>query len=263
MRIKEFFSLLLLFAVLFPGVCFAEPAGPAAPAQEPSKVQASPAPPKSLAEELAGMKDLFVRNSTPEKVKDYEDAIQEIRGSGILDKAVKAGDKAPDFELPNLKGETTSLAGLLEKGPLILVWYRGGWCPYCSLELNAWQNVYSRLQKAGIGLAVVSPEVSEQGVLTGQRNYLSFEILTDAGNGAAKKYGLVYKIPDRLLGYLKGKLDFKNHYGDEAHEFPISATYVIDPQGQVRLAFLDPDWRNRAEPSRILQLLNVPPEART
>jgi len=128
-------------------------------APEPMAEAATPA---TLTEQLEARKDRFLEMAPPDRVAATTAAIEEIAASGILEKAIKKGDKAPDFTLPNAVGESVSLYEELEKGPVILTWYRGSWCPYCNLQLHDYQKSLETIAAANAQLMAVSPELPER-----------------------------------------------------------------------------------------------------
>lgn len=170
--------------------------------------------------------------------------------------AVSTGDPAPPFELPNAIGQTVRLADLLAQGPVVLAFYRGGWCPYCSLELKALQEALPALTEAGARLVAVSPQTPDATLSTREKKELQFDVLSDVGNAVAREYGLVFEVPADLVDAYRGfGIDLEGANGDATHELPMPATYVIGTDGTVRYAFVDPDYTKRAEPSDVLQAL--------
>lgn len=187
----------------------------------------------------------------------YAAGIQAVRDSGVTEKAVQVGQKAPDFELKNAKGETVKLSALLKQGAVVLTWYRGGWCPYCNITLAAMQKVLPEIQAAGAQLVALTPELPDKSLTTAEKNGLKFQVLTDLNHVVAKRYNVAFELtPDVAVRYKKhfNLLDFN---GAEAGDttLPLAATYIIDRDGVVRYAFLDADYRKRAEPSKIVAFL--------
>ena len=184
------------------------------------------------------------------------EATEELRKSGIIDKALKKGDKYIDFTLPNINGEKVSLSKKLKDGPIILTFYRGGWCPYCNIQLKAYQERIEDFKKAGGQLIAISPESIESANSTVKKNELQFEILTDNQNKEARKYGLVFKLSDKLKEvYLRFGLDLEKNQGNNSWELPIPATYIIDKSGKIVYSFLNVDYVQRAEPDEIINIL--------
>ena len=169
----------------------------------------------------------------------------------------EAGDAAPDFSLPDAVGNTVSLYELLRDGPVILAWYRGSWCPFCNLQLHAYQQALDEIHAAGAQLLAVSPELPDSTLTWKEKNELDFVVLSDVGNEVARRYGVVFRIPERIAGsYGKGGyVDLTEINGDDSLELPLAVTYVIGTDGVVEYAFLDTDWRKRAETSDVVDVV--------
>jgi peroxiredoxin len=197
------------------------------------------------------------KSKVPSKARmTMEQATEELRQSGIIGKALKKGQKFIDFELPNISGSKVKLSDELKKGPVVLTFYRGGWCPYCNLQLKAYQDHLDEFKKAGGQLIAVSPESMESANTTVKKNDIKFQILTDNLNKEARKYGLVFKLSDELKQvYLKAGLDVQKNQGNNSWEVPIPATYVINTDGEVVYSFLNVDYVKRAEPIDIIESL--------
>ncbi|MEL6330742.1 MAG: peroxiredoxin-like family protein [Planctomycetota bacterium] len=191
--------------------------------------------------------------ATPEDVrKIWEDGIEAVRDSGVTMQAKNVGDGAPEFELPDARGETVALASLLERGPVVLLWYRGGWCPYCNLTLRGYQEILPQLDDAGATLVAISPELPDNSLSTSEKNELSFTVLSDVGNTVAKEYGVVFEVTEAVHEKYNEFFQFDDWNGNDTGELPLAATYVIDTDGVIRWAFLDADYVARAEPADVL-----------
>jgi len=212
--------------------------------------------PKSLPpveKELNEYKRAFEKKVPADLVKTYEEGIELVRKSGVLEKAIKVGDKAPDFELPDATGKTVKLSELTANGPVVLTWYRGGWCPYCNIQLRGMQKLLPEMKAAGATLLALSPEKPDNSLSTAEKNKLEFIVLSDKSNTAARKFGVVYKLPEKVADSFKERIDLAKLNGDDSMELPLAATYVIDAEGKVRYAFIDADYRKRAEPKDVLE----------
>ncbi|GAL81599.1 peroxiredoxin [Algibacter lectus] len=126
---------------------------------------------------------------TKEKNQIYADGITSVVNSGILDKALNVGDKAPNFTLNNALNQPVSLYNTLENGPVVLTWYRGGWCPYCNITLHHLQEHLPEFKKAGATLLALTPELPDNSLNTSEKNNLEFTVLSDIGNTVGKTYG--------------------------------------------------------------------------
>lgn len=206
----------------------------------------------SVAQDLDTLKQSFAKKADPDKARDFQRGIDELAASGILESAVNVGDKAPNFLLPDMDGTQVSLEELLKKGPVVLVWYRGGWCPYCNLHLKALQKSLPDFKSAGAQLVAISPEQPDKVSITQKKQALGFEVLSDMGNRVAKSYGVVFTLPDYVAERYSTFFDIKDYNGDESQTLPLAAAYVINPEGVITYAFLDADYKRRAEPATLL-----------
>ncbi|MEM9542696.1 MAG: peroxiredoxin-like family protein [Cyanobacteria bacterium P01_E01_bin.42] len=210
----------------------------------------------SLTQDLA---DLLAQNRTkqPEDVKAImAKTDRDLAESGIVDRALKEGDTAPDFSLPNVKNQFVTLQDLLKQGAIVLSFYRGGWCPYCNMELRGLQKALPEIQALGATLVAVSPETPDNSLSTAEKNELTFEVLSDEGNKIAREFGLVFTVPEELRPVYEGfGIDLPAHNGDTTFELPIPATYVIGSDGQIIHAFVNTDYTKRLDPEVIIAAL--------
>jgi peroxiredoxin len=207
----------------------------------------------TLQSQLADFKAGFKTRATPERVATMEAATAQLRSSGIEQAALAVGQRAPQISLPNAKGEQIDLAKLWQQGPLILVFYRGGWCPYCNLELRAWQQLLPEVKAKGAQLVAISPQTPDNSLSTREKNELAFEVLSDSDLHAANGFGIAFDMPQELIDlYSSVGHDLPQTNGNGRWALPVPATYVIDREGIIRYANVDADYRNRAEPSDVL-----------
>ncbi len=176
--------------------------------------------------------------------------------------SVNIGDKAPDFELPNADGKVRKLYEMLKAGPVVLSFYRGGWCPYCNDQLFAYQQILPEFQELGAELVAISPEKPRSAQDTMSKNELEFEVLSDQGNVVARAYDLIWLLPEEkregFSGWLKketGKT-LSEFNGIDNYELPIPATYVIAQDGTIAYVFKDEDYKKRAKVEDILKALD-------
>jgi peroxiredoxin len=174
----------------------------------------------------------------------------------VAARAVQTGDLAPDFTLPNAKGEKVTLSTLLAKAPVVLTFYRGGWCPYCNLHLRAYQKALPEIRAAGGQLVAVSPELPDKSLTTAEKNALEFEVLSDLKGEAGRAYRLFFDLSDELRQlYAASGNDLSKWNADGEWHLPMPATYVIGQDGRVKFAFVDAEYRNRAEPANLIAAL--------
>lgn len=183
-------------------------------------------------------------------------ATRELIESGLAGRALKAGDVAPGFTLNDPDGAPISSADLLAKGPLVVSFYRGVWCPYCNMELQALQAVLPEFRKAGASLVAVSPQNPVNSRKSVRNNGLDFPILSDPHNDVAAKFGLRFELPDYLVELYKSlKNDLPNFNGDDSWTLPMPGRFVIGQDGVIRYAEVNPDYTRRPEPEEMLPVL--------
>lgn len=174
----------------------------------------------------------------------------------IAEGALPKGQRVPEFELPDADGKLVTLASRLERGPVVLTFYRGGWCPYCNIALRALQSCLPEIKQHGGSLIAVSPELPDQSLSTREKLKLGFDVLSDRDNVVARQFGLVYRVSDaarqRLLGLGRNLVA---HNGNESWELPITGTYVINPNRVIEFAHIDADYRSRLDPALLVNIL--------
>ena len=188
--------------------------------------------------------------------RDNDRLVRGLIKAGAGDGALKVGDRVPDFMLPNAEGRLVQSSELLGGGPVVLSFYRGVWCPYCSAELNALAAVSPRLRKAGATVVAITPEVGGVALKTKTERELDFEILCDIDNGLAMDFGLMFRIPEDIQsGYEKFNVRLPLIYGNDSWMLPIPATYVIAKDHTIAQAYVNPEYRERYDPANLLDLV--------
>lgn len=200
-----------------------------------------------LQAKLRHKQEQFQKNADADTRRVYEQGIETLARNQVGAAAPAVGEPAPNFTLPAASGKQVELAKLLKQGPVVLMWYRGGWCPYCNIQLRTYQQVLPRFEKLGAQLVAISPELPDKSLSTRQKNELAFHVLSDVGNQVAAKYDIAYTLPQPVQDKFQGKLDLAAFNGDESATLPLSATFVIAPDGTVAYRFIDADYRKRAE----------------
>jgi len=209
----------------------------------------------SLKSKLDEKKAGFELKADDNRKRVYQEGITAVDNAGIVSTAKQVGDKAPNFTLNNALGKSVELNDYLKKGKVILTWYRGGWCPYCNLTLSQLQQELPNFKANGATLIALTPELPDNSISTAEKNELAFEVLSDVGNKVAHEYGIVFELIEELAVMYNAGFAMNAHNGDESNELPLAATYIIDESGEIIYAFLDIDYRNRAEPSELVKLL--------
>jgi peroxiredoxin len=211
----------------------------------------------SLQEKLDAFKaDFEGKKAPPEVVAVMHKATADLIASGQADRALKAGWRAPKFALPDAHGVEVRSTDLLAKGPLVLTFYRGVWCPYCNMDLQAIEAAAAEIRALGASLVAISPQTAPNRRKSERENALSFPILSDHGNSVANEFGLRYRLPDDLIAVYKGfGNDLAVGNGEESWTLPMPARYVIGTDGVIAYAEVNPDYTRRPDPSELLPVL--------
>lgn len=185
-----------------------------------------------------------------------ERATEELIASGASDRALQVGDLAPAFTLNDPDGHKVASSELLARGPLVISFYRGVWCPYCNMELQALEAARPEYEAAGASLIAISPQREANSRRSQRENKLGFPILSDPGNQVAAAFGLRFALPDYLVDLyrqLGNNLPLVN--GDDSWTLPMPARFVLSPQGRVLYREVNPDYTQRPEPEALLAVL--------
>jgi peroxiredoxin len=210
----------------------------------------------SLEQTLAGLRDKFAKILPNGATAIMEGHIESLRKSGAVDQILKPGTKAPAFTLKNQHGEDISSVELIKHGPLVVSFTRGSWCPFCSAEAHALNEVYDEFRQAGVELVVLSPQSPDRARKQATAGKLKFNLLVDKDNAIGKAFGLVYTFPENLKNVYRDVLKLNIQAINEANcwQLPIPARFVIDGNGVIRDVKADPDYRYRPEPSEVFDI---------
>ncbi|WP_316233281.1 peroxiredoxin-like family protein [Bradyrhizobium sp. SZCCHNPS2010] len=215
----------------------------------------------SLQSKLDAFKADFEAGKPPYKVpyaviETMHRATAELIASGAAQRALKAGDELPAFMLSDPEGNKVSSDDLLSKGPLVISFYRGVWCPYCNMELQALQEALPQFKELGASLVAISPQNPVNSRKSVRQNNLSFPILSDPHNDVAAAFGLRFEMPDYLIDLYKSlKNDLPAFNGDPSWTLPMPARFVVGQDGVVLYAEVNPDYTRRPEPEDMLPAL--------
>ena len=169
---------------------------------------------------------------------------------------LRVGDKAVDFTMTDQNGKSIQLNELLGKGPVILKWYRGGWCPYCNLELKSFAEHYEAITRQGASLVAISPELPDKAGETAAENNVQFSIISDTDNQLGKKYDLVYTLDKATATRYESSFQLSAYNGNTKAEVPLPATYIVDTDGIIKYAFINTDYTKRADIDDVLNQLS-------
>lgn len=223
------------------------------------KIQSSQEP--TVNGRLAEIREWFLTEKAPKEMeKEIRGFIKEIAAMGIEQQALKVGDKAPDFTLPNAKGEQITLSKTNQDKPTVVIFYRGAWCPYCNIYLGDLAQMYEEFSKRGVNVLAISPQTPDVSSNFANERQFPFEVLSDVGNKVAQSFNLVYgqKQNDYVVNQVFPAfgIDLKDFNGDESWELALPGTYVIDQNQSIQYAFAPADYTQRAEPSEVFAALD-------
>lgn len=212
----------------------------------------------SLAQNIQSFQEEFIPTIPKATLDTLMSELQVLIDTGIAEKAVQQNNDFPAFALPNANNEIRSLDDFLAEGPLVISFYRGAWCPYCNLEINALQQRLPDINAAGAQLVAISPQRPDKSLDQVASSQLTFEVLSDLENKLAKQCGLVFTLPESLRPiYEAWQIDIPGHNGNDSFELPIPATYVIASDGKIRYAHINMDYTKRLEPDIIIEQLKL------
>ncbi|HEY0451807.1 peroxiredoxin-like family protein [Actinophytocola sp.] len=215
--------------------------------------------PYDLTVELTRLRGLRDEVIPPEVAAHMDQATAALVESKAADRAVGVGTRAPDFTLPNAAGKDISLKRLLNEGAVVVSFYRGIWCPFCNLELRALQQSAAELTRLGARLVAISGQTPDNSLSTAEKNGLTYEVLSDVGLTVARSYGLVFALPEYLQAdYRELGHPLSQFNGTDQNTLPIPGTFVIDPAGVVRYAYVNPNYMYRADPAAVIAALRTP-----
>jgi peroxiredoxin len=208
---------------------------------------------KSLADKLAE-----IRARAGDRIKSINDRLVErLIAAETAERALKPGDKCPDFALPTAEGGFERIADVLARGPAVVSFYRGQWCPFCSAELEALHIADPDIRASGARLVAITPEAGGLALKVKRERKFGFDILCDLDNGVALQFGLVFRVPDDAIAFFT---DVRNNlpliYDNASWFLPIPATYVVARDGTIAHAYVNPDFRYRLDPSEIVRVLS-------
>jgi peroxiredoxin len=218
--------------------------------------------PKSLQEELNEIIEAWYELISEEDIQQFQLFLEDIQGQKIAEGAIQnVGEEAPDFELPDQDGEVVSLDDLCQKGPVVLLFYRGKWCPHCSTTIRRMQQILPQIEAKGASLVAISPMLPDGTQFMATKMSLGFPVCSDVGNLVAKRYKLTFAVhPDVRDSFVKWGEDIPKFNGDFTWEIPLPATYILNQQRQIVWSFLDNDPGVRGEPEDILAAIPTLPK---
>ncbi|WP_233836587.1 peroxiredoxin-like family protein [Paraburkholderia sp. ZP32-5] len=192
----------------------------------------------------------------PEVVELFHRTTAELIATGQVERSLKVGDLAPTFTLTTAEGEVVSSTAMLEHGPLVVTFYRGVWCPYCNIDLQAIEEVASEIRALGAQLVSISMQTAANSLKSQRQNKLSYPILADEGGKTADAFGIRFRLQDELIeGYKQFNVDLPVINGEPSWTLPMPARYVIAQDGTIAYAEVSPDYTQRPDPSELVTAL--------
>lgn len=169
---------------------------------------------------------------------------------------LKTGDAAPLFSIPQANGKTFDLSAALKKGPVVLVFYRGQWCPYCNKYLSRLNDSLQLVKEKGASVVAVSPEIQANILKTTEKTKATFPVLHDTGMNVMKSYKVDYAVDEKTITrYKEYGIDFNEANGSNGTNLPVPATYIIGSNGIIKYVFFNTDYKKRPSIKEILDNL--------
>ena len=196
------------------------------------------------------------KSMSPDLVAKIDAGIDAMVSGATPYTPIALGETVADFTLDNQNGQARSLSGALEKGPVILFFYRGEWCPFCNLQLKHYQESLARFNDAGASLIAISPEKPDHSIVAAEKHNLGFDILYDIDDAVGETFGVSVHIPDEHIDALKGfGLELPEWNGTQSWTLPVPGVFIIDRDFKVKWRFVEANYRIRAEVDEILAAL--------
>jgi peroxiredoxin len=212
----------------------------------------------STTQELDSTRNLYRDAKLPKTALEIMDAATAgLVNNAAASHALQPGDIAPDFILPNVDGRSVRFYTELERGPVVLVFYRGGWCPFCNIHLRGFQKSLADFKAAGAEVVAISPQLPDQSWTTREKDELAFPVLSDVGLNTARAFRVAFELPKALLDlYADFDVVLENSNGVEGgKELPMPATFVIRADRTIAYAHVEADFTRRSEPLEVLKLV--------
>lgn len=210
----------------------------------------------SIQEQLNQAKAGFVARLPLGAQESIMRQVKELQLSGAVS-GLKVGDSAPNFTLADPLGKSVNLYEELAQGPVVLIFYRGAWCPYCNIQLRGCQQLLPEIEKYGGRLIAVSPQSPDNSLSQTEKEQLTFPVLSDTEGRVAESFDLLFELPDYLIETYTNtlKLDLSKYNLSDRWILPVPATYVIDKTGIIRHSYVNPHFMERMEPEDIVEEL--------
>ncbi len=160
------------------------------------------------------------------------------------------GEKIPGLHLKDISGKSVNLPELVAQKPTLIIFYRGGWCPYCNLHLSELQTIEADIMKLGYQIIAISPDSPENLAASVSKNKLNYLLLSDSGSEASKAFGLAFRAPDRYTELLQ-----KASGGNNSATLPVPGVFVVNVEGEIVFEYINPDYKKRMKSGLLLSVL--------
>jgi peroxiredoxin len=202
-----------------------------------------------LQQELNAVEQMVREKTPPHVMPTIEASIHAVKKWGLERRALQSGETIRDFELPDATGAMVKSLELRTRGPLLIVFYRGAWCPFCNLALQALQERYSEIASRGVTLVAISPQTPDHSLSLREKHNLRFPVLSDIGNKVAQQFGIVFEL-DHGLKVVQAQfgVDIPSFNGDQSFQLPVPAVFLVSKDGKVLDSFVEVNYMKRLAP---------------
>jgi peroxiredoxin len=212
----------------------------------------------TIREQSDQMKEAAASQLPAEVLDTFNRSIDAMLAEGLRADTIGVGDQLENFTLDDASGQATSLEEILEKGPAVIVFYRGGWCPYCNLALRTYQrDLMPQLDQFGAQLVAISPQTPDQSLSTKEKAQLEFTVLSDPGSRIAERTGIAFQQSEEVLAAQRQLgLELVDVNAEGATRLPRPTVLIVDPTRAARFVDVQPDYTSRTEVKDILSALS-------
>ena len=212
---------------------------------------------QNLESQLKERREAANEGRNVEAREDMREGVEKLRASGLHERALKMkGKHVPALVFKFEDGSVKNISEFYADGPIVLNFYRGGWCPYCMLELQSYQAMKDKFNAAGAQIIALAPDTYKEIAKTKRKFNLDYLVVSDTDNLMARRMGIAFKVDAKTLKhYKKFGIDLKASQGNDEEMLPMPGTYVIDKEGIIQYAYIDPDYTKRAEPGDVLSVV--------
>ncbi|REE88566.1 peroxiredoxin [Paenibacillus taihuensis] len=208
---------------------------------------------QKLTEQLVAATQQFKANAPIEAQMKIGQMFDDLQKSGIAS-GKQTGEKAVNFKLTNALGGDVILFEELQKGPIVLTFYRGGWCPFCNMQLNAYQQILPEIRAMGAQLIAISPQKPDHSLSLQEKEGLEFQVLSDPDGLVTAQYNLLFDVPEDVRELMEGiGVDLSEYNNTSQWVLPVPVTFIIDESAIIRSSYVNPNFMQRQSPEKILR----------